>query len=172
MIDPTTLTPAMAASLPGATLDPIRRLRVLAQSVPGATLIEQLLDAPLDDVWAVATDFPTYLHRFEGGIRSARVLAAHGPDDDRAIDLRIQTIVGLPMRMNAIVRPGYCWMEARPRLYVVGLAAIADGARTRFAHVEGLPVPGGRLLAPLIRLAMAGDLRRIEALAQERRQRR
>jgi hypothetical protein len=156
---------------PTATLDPIRRLRVLAGSVPGATLVEQTLDAPLDDVWAVATGFETYLHRFEGGIRSARVLAARGPEDDRAIDLRIQTIVGLPMRMDVIVRPGYCWMEARPRIYVVGLAAIADGQRTRFAHVEGLPVPGGKLAGPLIRLAMASDLRRIEALAQERRRR-
>jgi len=153
---------------PDATLDPIRRLRVMAAVVPGAVVLEQTLDAPMDHVWAVASGFEEYLHRFEGGIRSARIASRDGADDDQRLDLRIRTIVGLPLRMDVILRPGWCWMEARPRTYTVGMAAIPDGTRTRFAHLEGIPLPGGRLVSPLIRRAMSNDLHRIESLARSR----
>jgi hypothetical protein len=152
-------------SWPDATLDPIRRLRVMAAVVPGSVVVEAVLDAPLAEVWAVATGFEEYLHRFELGIRSAHIAARSGGDGEERLDLRIRTVIGLPMRMDVLLRPGWCWMEARPRTYTVGLAAVADGARTRFGHLEGVPLPGGRFAAPLIRRSMSGDLRRIEALA-------
>jgi hypothetical protein len=134
--------------------------------VPGCALIERTLAAPLDDVWAVATGFEAYLHRFEHGIRAARILARQ----EESIDLWIRTIVGLSVRMEVTLRPGWCWMATRRRgLYVVGMAAVSEAGQTRFAHLEGMPLLHlGRVASPLIRWQMEGDLQRIEALAQER----
>jgi hypothetical protein len=50
-------------------------------------------------------------------------------------------------------------MRASARLYLVGMAAVPEGDRTRFRHVEGVPVPGiGRFARPLVRREVAGDL--------------
>src|SRR5262249_29309378 len=50
---------------PVADLDAIRRLRVLAAAAPGAFVAETVIDAPFEQVWAVAADLehelPAYL---------------------------------------------------------------------------------------------------------------
>jgi hypothetical protein len=54
---------------------------------------------------------------------------------------------------------GLCLMRARGRLFFVGMAAVAEGpGRTRFRHVEGVPLPGGRLLRPVFRRTSRSDL--------------
>lgn len=41
-------------------------------------------------------------------------------------------------------------MVSRPHLYLVAMAAVADGDGTRYAHVEGVAL-AGRALQPLLR---------------------
>ena len=153
----------MSASWPDVELGPVRRLRVLAASVPGAVLRERLMDVPADAVWALASDLENGVPRFEPLVASARILRRDG---DRLLletrsPLRWRTI------FDVILRERFCWMQARGRLYVVGMAAEeAPDGRTLFAHVEGVPRLGGGLLRPLIGLAVAHDLRSIERLAR------
>jgi hypothetical protein len=50
------------------------------------------------------------------------------------------------------------------------LAAVPEGERTRFAHLEAVRFPGRRLFGPLLaaKMALARELRRFERRAQER----
>jgi hypothetical protein len=62
-------------------------------------------------------------------------------------------------------------MWSRWRLYVVGMAAVADGDGCRFGHLEGSALPGARLLRPVAGLAARSDvagIARILATGQER----
>jgi hypothetical protein len=159
-------------SWPVAALDPIRRLRVMAATVRGAVLVERTLAAPFADVWAVATGFEEFLHRFESLVRSAQVTAREQTGAEERLELYVRSLPGMPLRMDVTLRPGWCWMQAQRRSYVVGMAAEPDGEATRFAHLEGVPLPGGRLVAPIVRRLMAKDLDHIERLARERAARR
>ena len=152
-------------SWPSVELDPVRRLHVLAAAIPGAALAEALLDAPFDDVWAAATDFENAVPRIELFIGRARVVAREGEH------VRVQVtppMLRRPQPLDVVLRPGWCWMVS-PML-VAGMAAVPDGERTRFAHLEAVTMPGGRLARPLLsaKMALAGELRRIERIARER----
>ena len=63
---------------------------------------------------------------------------------------------------------GLCVMRARGRLFLVGMAAVAEGDQTRFRHAEGVPLPGGRLLRPVVRRTSRADSRRIARLVEGR----
>jgi hypothetical protein len=54
---------------------------------------------------------------------------------------------------------------------VAGMAAVPERERTRFAHLEALTIPGGRMAAPFLsaKMALARELQRIERIARERR---
>jgi len=66
------------------------------------------------------------------------------------------------------LRPGWCWMQSR--LAVAGMAALPEGRRTRFAHLEAMRFPGRRLLGPFLgaKMTVVRELRRIERRAQAR----
>jgi hypothetical protein len=58
-------------------------------------------------------------------------------------------MAGLPLGFDVDLEDGWCWMVARPRVYVVAMAAEPDPddpGRTRYAHLEGITVRP-RLLA-------------------------
>ena len=154
-----------SGAYPAVELDPIRRLRVLAAALPGAAVVERVLDSPFDAVWAAATDFENGIPRIEILIGSTRIISREGDRLDVAFKTRP---FGPTRRMQVLIRPGWCWMQAP--FGVAAMAARPEGDRTRFAHLEAVSLPGGRLAAPLLRMkiALAGELKRIERLARER----
>lgn len=71
-------------------------------------------------------------------------------------------LLPLTLRFQVELREGWCLM--RSRVYLVGMAAVPQGEQTRYAHLEGLPWHGGRLLRllrPLFRRVVGGDIRGI-----------
>jgi hypothetical protein len=153
-------------SWPAVDLDPIRRLHVLAAGVPGSAVIERVLDAPFDDVWAAATDFEGGVPKIEIMIGSAEILSREG----ERVEVRVKPRpMGRPIPLHVVLRPGWCWMVSP--LAVAGMAAVPEGERTRFGHLEALTMPGGRFMGPLLtaKMKLARELERIEKLARERR---
>ena len=41
-----------------------------------------------------------------------------------------------------LLEDGFCLMQSTARLYLVGMAAVPEGDRTRYAHAEGVPRRG------------------------------
>jgi hypothetical protein len=153
-------------SWPAVELDPLRRLRVLGAAIPGAAVAEAILDAPFDDVWAAATDFEGRVPQIEIFIGSAEVMSREG---DR-LQVRITPrLLRRPQLLHVVLRRGWCWMVAP--MGAAGMAAVPEGERTRFAHLEALTLPGGRFAGPFLqaKMALARELGRIERLALERR---
>jgi hypothetical protein len=152
-------------SWPSVDLDPVRRLGVLAAAIPGAALAEAVLSAPFDDVWAAATDFEGSVPRIEILIGRAEVVSREG----ERVHVRITPpLVGRPQPLEVVLRRGWCWMVSP--LAVAGMAAVPEGERTRFAHLEALTLPGGRFARPLLsaKMKLARELERIERIARER----
>lgn len=160
----------MTAAWPMAELDGIARLRALAAGLPGTAVQERLIDAPFDTVWGFVTDLETSVPEFDRDVARIRIVRAAGEH------LRIHAWspgVPLPLPFDVTLRPGWCWMVSDPQIYVVGMAAIPERDRTRFAHLEGLV---GRFLTPVLpvsrwrhRRHVARDLDGIERGAMARR---
>jgi hypothetical protein len=146
-------------------LDPIERLHVIAAGIPGAAVVERVLDAPFDAVWATATDFEGALSGFEISVSGARVVERDG--ERVTLESRVP-VLRFRQRVDIHLREGWCLMQGRG--FVAGMAARPEGDRTRFAHLEAARVPGARLTRPLIRAKMilTRELRRIEKLARAR----
>jgi hypothetical protein len=138
-----------------AELDPIRRLRVLAASVPGALHHREfLLPAPVDRVWAVASDLEQELPRLLGTVRSFRFTGGEGER------LRAHAVGRFGQRadFDVVLRPGWCVMRSR---FVLGaMAAVPAGEGTRFATLGGFRFPGARLLGPVTELLGDAAIRR------------
>ncbi len=151
---------------PIARLDPIARLRVLAAGLPGVAVEERSIAAPFPFVWDFISDLERSVPSFDSSVGSIRVL------ERRGATLRIRAVstwrlAFLPLRFDVRLEPGWCWMVSRPQFYVVGMAAVADGDGTRFAHLEGLalrrvPPPLLRPLVPKHRRHVRSDLGGIE----------
>jgi hypothetical protein len=153
-----------------AELDPIRRLRVLAASIPGAAVAEGVLDAPFDAVWDTVRDLE-HLGGIEVLIADPRIRSRRpdpGTGGERIeIDYRARPF-GFKEVTEVDLRDGWCLMQS-PKAIAV-MAAMPEGERTRFAHLEAVRFPGRRLFGPLLwlKMALARELRRFERSAQER----
>lgn len=132
-------------SWPSVELDDIRRLRILAASIPGAQLAETVLEAPIERVWSVAGDLEGRLSSWAPDVRSVRPA---GPRRGRPSVVIIGRS-GLRGRFEVVLRPGWCLLQSR--FVLGGMAAVADGERTRFAFVGALRGPA-RLASPLLRI--------------------
>ncbi len=147
---------------PRVELNAVSRLRALSMALPHTVLRERVIDAPFDDVWAIAGDMEGGVPLMERGIRSVDILAH---DEDR-LRLRSHSAMGVELELDLILRPGWCVMQSQS--FDIGMAAIpTDDGRTLFAHYEGMRGPG-RLLRPLIWSKIGGDIRRLAKLARSR----
>jgi hypothetical protein len=147
-------------SWPTAELDPVRRLRVLAGAVGSVALVEHEIDAPFERVWSFIADLERSVPAFDFSVRSVRVRP--GPHGLRAVAQAVYSPV--PTVFDVELTDGFCWMQSP--WYVVGMAAAPepDGARTRYAHLEGVPRRGFGLLRPVFRAMVASDVRGITRL--------
>jgi len=157
----TDLTLPAGSPWPEAHLDPIARLRVIESAVPSLIGAERVIDAPFDDVWSWIADLEISVPTFDHSVSKLRIAARTGAD----LDVRAQSFgVPISLRFDARLEPGLCIMRARRRLYFVGMAAVAEGDRTRFRHVEGVPLPAvGRVARPLVGREVRSDLAGIAA---------
>ena len=147
---------------PQVDLDPVRRLRVLGAALPNSGFVERVIDAPFDLVWGIASDLEN-VPRFDSDLRSVRILER---SDDRYV-VSSTTRFGARSRLDVELRPGWCWMRDRRNLFVVGMAAVAEGDRTRYAHLEGTPRRGLRVFRPLFRHLAGGDVEGLARCAAE-----
>jgi hypothetical protein len=144
---------------PTAQLNPVRQLRVLAEVLPGVGLVERVVDAPYERVWSFLADLEHSVPAFDPMVRSLRVLSHKGT---RLVVVTRTSVLPLSSRFEVELRDGWCLM--RSRTYLVGMAAEPLGEQTRYAHLEGLPYhrpPGLRLLRPVFRRVVGGDVRGI-----------
>jgi hypothetical protein len=144
---------------PTARLDPVRQLQVLAEVLPGVGLVERVLDTPFERVWPFLADLERSVPAFDPMVASLRVLSQQG---ERLTVVTRMPLLPLTLRFQVELRQGWCVM--RSRAYLVGMAAVPQGEQTRYAHLEGLPWRGGRLLRllrPLFRRVVGGDVRGI-----------
>jgi hypothetical protein len=152
---------------PVAKLDPIQRLHVMAKSLPGCAVEERVFDSTFDELWGLVSDFENGVPQFERGIRSIEIVKHEG--ERYELDVRSALPLPISIAMDAVVRPGWCWMQSRPRLYLVGMAARQEGDGVRLAHLEGSPNRLGSALRPVIRRMLRHDLDEIDRVIHARR---
>lgn len=153
--------PSLERQWPRAELDAIARLRVIEATVPGIAGVERVVDAPFDAVWSWVSDLEQSVPDFDHSVTRLQIRARRGEELDV-----VAWAKGLPVPVPFAVRleRGFCLMRAKGRLYLVGMAAVAEGERTRVRHVEGVPLPViGRAAISLARREIHGDIAGIAA---------
>jgi hypothetical protein len=152
----------VVVSWPRAELDPVVRLRALAAALPHASLEERLIEAPFERVWSFIEDMERGVPQFEGNVRRLQIARREG----ERLWLESEGVLGVTLRMQAVLRPGWCVMETGSGSVQIGMAARAEGpGRTRFAHFEGSRWLG-RLARPLFRRFVRRDLANLARLAE------
>jgi hypothetical protein len=114
-------------------IDPVRRLSVIAAGVHDATLVEAVLDAPYAAVWKLASDLEKGVPQFEPSVAAVQIIERDG----ERLRIVVKTPRGLDIPMTVVLRDGYCLMQSQDAS--IGMAARAEGDKTRFAHFESLP---------------------------------
>jgi hypothetical protein len=113
-------------------IDAVARLRAIAAALPHVAYRERTIEAPLDAVWAILGDLEGGVPRFDRYVRRIRITRREG----ERLSLVSNGPLGLPMRFEAILRPGWCVMRSWQA--EVGMAAAPLGpGRTRVGHFEG-----------------------------------
>jgi hypothetical protein len=153
---------------PVATLGPIARARALGASIPSAAWTEGILDAPYDTAWPWVTDLEVSVARFDTQVTKVRVLARAPEGEAERLRITASTF-GVAFPFDVRLEDGYCLMQARARLYLVLMAAEPHdgGARTRFFHLEAVPLPGTRLLRGYLQRVVDADFRNLTRLAAQ-----
>ena len=155
---------------PNPELDPIQRLHVLASAIPGAAVAEGVLDAPFDAVWDTVGDLE-HAAGIEIFVGEPRITSRRADPETGGERLELEYRIR-PFRKREVteidLRPGWCWMQSRST--IAAMAAVPEGDRTRFAHLEAARFPGRRLFKPLLlaKMALVRELRRFERQAQAR----
>jgi hypothetical protein len=153
---------------PVASMGPIARAVALGASIPGAAWAEDILDAPYDVVWPWIADLEMSVPRFDTQVRKLRVLERRVEDDAERLRITASSF-GISVPFIVRLENGFCLMQARARLYMVLMAAEPHdaGTRTRFFHLEAVPLPGARVLRGRLQRAVAADLRNLVRLAAQ-----
>jgi hypothetical protein len=154
---------------PTATLSPVARARMLAASIPSAAIAEATLDAPFGETWAWLEDLPHSVPEFDRDVSAIRIRSTVDLGDGAQ---RLRASVsnhGVRWPFTVRLEPGFCLMQASARVYVVIMAAApepGDPSRTRFVHVEGVPLPGAGFLTPVLARLVTVDVANIARLAR------
>lgn len=143
-------------SWPVADLDPVRRLRVLGAAIPGVVVVERVIPAPIEVVWAVASDLEREVPRLGWYVTSLRIVRAEGDH----LGLEVRGPAGVRDHFDAVLRPNWCWMQGH--VLCVGMAATAAPGGTLFAAAAGLRLPGTGALGPVARRSLGRALDRLE----------
>lgn len=156
-------------SWPPAELTPLVRARALAAAIPSAASAEVTLAAPFADCWRFIADLPHSVPAFDGDVSSLRIRTRVEIGD--GVEQLTATVHnhGVPWPFSVRLESGFCLMQARARLYTVVMAAApepGDPTRTRFLHVEAVPLLGGRLVRSVIERLVAHDMANLARLAQ------
>lgn len=158
------MTAIPAAAWPTATLDGVRRLRVLGEVLAGVQMVERDLEHSFERVWAVVSDLERNVPRFDREVASLRVVSREGT----RLRIATRTRQGLRVPFDVELEPGFMWMQAPARAYVVGMAATPlDDGRTRLAHLEGIPRPIGAVLARATARHVSADLDGVARILDE-----
>jgi hypothetical protein len=153
---------------PTATLDPIRRARVMAAAVPGG-FAEAVFDVPYERAWSWLTDLERSVPAFDAQVDRLRITERR-PDSDGVGEhiSFIATNHHLSLPFTARLEDGWCVMQSRFRIFVVVMAAVPEGTdRTRYAQLEAVPRPGGRLLARRFTRDVGRDIEGIRSRLRE-----
>lgn len=142
---------------PTATVDNAARARILAAAIPSAAMTEFELDAPFDEVWGWLSNLEHSVPEFDPTVAAIEVV------EKRGIHWRIRAtapIIRVKLPFDVRMEDGLCLMRARWRLFTVVMAAVPlpDG-RTRFTHVEAVPLPFTRWMRPILRRFVRDDMR-------------
>jgi hypothetical protein len=143
------MTGAANSGWPTAELDSVRRLRVIASATRHPTYAERYFDVPLEQLWSVVSDLEHELPHIVPGLRSFTLT---GGDGDRLPGQAVSSL-GHRERFDVVLRPGWCLMKSR--ILTGGIAAVADGAGTRFAFFSSLRFPGGQVVGRVRRFRSA-----------------
>jgi hypothetical protein len=152
---------------PTAALDPIRRARILAAAIPGG-FAETVLDVPYARAWAWLSDLEHSVPNFDSQVDRLRITerrpyaAAESTGEHLSLTATTHRV---PVPFTVRLEPGWCQMQARGRSFLVVLAARPEGPdRTRYAHLEAVPLPGGRFLRRRLMRDVQDDIQAIRAL--------
>ncbi|MFE2926620.1 hypothetical protein [Streptomyces goshikiensis] len=142
-----------------AAIDTVARLRVMAAGVRGARVVERVVPAPVERVWALMSDLEGEFGHFQPDMRRVRVVRVAG---DR-VEAVARSRWGLRARLRGVLRPGWCWLQSR--FLIIGMAAAPEpGGGTRVALTGGVRVPGRAAIVPLGAAAeLAEAMARLEA---------
>jgi len=159
-------------------MGPMARARALGASIPSAAWTEGILDAPYGTAWPWIADLEVSVPRFDTQVRRIRVLERSdgggvGPGADPGAEpgaeqLRITaSTFGIAVPFDVRLEDGFCLMQARARIYLVLMAAEPHdgGARTRFLHLEAIPLPGTRFLRGHLQRVVDADFANLTRLA-------
>jgi hypothetical protein len=158
-----------AISWPIASLTPLARARALAAAFPSAALSESTLDASFAETWGFIADLPRSVPRFDRDVSAISIRTRLDIGDGAEHLTATVRNHGVPWPFTVRLEPGFCLMRARGRAYTVVMAAApepGDPARTRFVHVEAVPLPGTGFLRPLLARLVAHDVDNLAALAR------
>jgi hypothetical protein len=149
-------------------LGPIARARALGASIPGAAWAEGILDAPYDTAWSWVTNLEVSVPRFDTQVSKVRVLERGAEDGAEGLRITASSF-GVPVPFHVRLEDGYCLMQARARLYLVLMAAepYDAGARTRFFHLEAVPLPGTRFMRGYLQRVVDADFTNLARLAAQ-----
>lgn len=134
-------------SWPTVELDRVQRLRVLSRVLPGVALEERTISAPFDAVWDFVSDLERAVPQFDRDVESLEIVERDG---ERLTIRSKAPHVPWPITLDAELSEGWCWMVARPQVYVVGMAAEPLGDHTRFAMLEGFSISSPAFLRGLL----------------------
>jgi hypothetical protein len=140
------MTDVVGSAWPTTGLDPVRRLKVIAATTRHPVVAERHIDAPVPEVWRVASDLEGELPRIVKGLRSFTRTGQDDPEAERFTAVAVSAVRHRE-RFEVVLRPGYCLMQSR--ILLGGMAAVEEGAGTRFAMVYAFRFPGGGALQGL-----------------------
>ncbi|MGH9096184.1 MAG: hypothetical protein ACRDWB_02060, partial [Acidimicrobiales bacterium] len=152
---------------PVAALDPIGRAKVLAATIPNSAYHHGLIDAPYQEVWSRVIDFENFTPRFDTQVD--RVVIHHREEQGEVTNVRMTaTSHGLSLPFRVRIEDGFCMMSGKGRLYLVVMAAVPEdgGERTRFLHMEAIPLPGTQPVRRLIQHEVDSDFSNLKRLAE------